>query len=138
MISSSTGSASLLWISLNSPSTQFAIATGLVALLGTGSGESQENVTQLLVTLAQDVENVSAISKSGAIPRLVSQLKGGGKTTTKGMELAANVLWHLAAVSEANVTDIAVSHGIRPLVMVLTNSHCSSNAQVCKQHGYGN
>ena len=44
-------------LSFNSPSTQLAIATGLVVLVGAGSPESMEHVTQLLIVLAHDPIN---------------------------------------------------------------------------------
>ena len=37
----------------NDPSNQLAIATGLVALLGSGTAEAQEQVTQMLIKFAQ-------------------------------------------------------------------------------------
>ena len=54
--------AALQMLALNNPSNQLAIATGLVALLGGGSSESQEHVTHLLLTLASDATNRVAIS----------------------------------------------------------------------------
>ena len=108
-------------LAMNSPSNQLAIATGLVALLGTGSAESQEHVTQLLVTLAHDPDNRVAISKAGAIQRLVVQLRGGGETSIRAQELSAAVLSHLSGDSEENVASIASSGGIRPLVALLTS-----------------
>ena len=76
--------AALQMLALNNPSNQLAIATGLVALLGQGSAEAQEHVTDLLLTLASDATNRVAISKAGAIPRLISQpAAGGGHTSTK-------------------------------------------------------
>ena len=44
-------------LSFNSPSTQLAIASGLVVLVGAGSPESMEHVTQLLLILAHDPIN---------------------------------------------------------------------------------
>lgn len=115
-------------LSLNSPSTQLAIATGLIALLGSGTAEAQEHVTALLVILAQDAENVIAIAKSGAIPRLVVQVHR--KISTKAQELAAAVLSHLSAAStstEDNIKAITTVNGTRPLIATL--SHGSSIAQ---------
>lgn len=63
----------------DSPSTQLAIATGLVALLGVGSGEAQEHVTHLLRNLALNAEIRSAIAKAGAIPRLIMQVMAEGR-----------------------------------------------------------
>ena len=66
-------------LAFNSPSTQLAIASGLVVLVGTGTGESQEHVCHLLLRLANDPENCVAIAKAGAIPRLVVQLRAGNE-----------------------------------------------------------
>lgn len=109
-------------LSFNSPSTQLAIATGLVALVGTGTAEAQEHVTKLLLTLAHDPDNCGAIAKAGAIPRLVVQLKGQGYTSIKAQELAAAVLSNLSGDSDDNVTSISTSGGIRPLVALLSSS----------------
>ena len=49
-------------LAFKSPSTQLAIASGLVGLVGTGAPESQEHVTQLLVTLSKDEGNRLAIT----------------------------------------------------------------------------
>ena len=37
----------------NNPSNQLAIASGLVGLLGSGTAEAQEQVTQMLIKFAQ-------------------------------------------------------------------------------------
>ena len=123
-----------------SPSTQLAIATGLVALLGIGTADSQEHVTQLLLTLAQDPENCQAIAKAGAIKGLVTQLRGAldsasrapgpathSTTSIKAQELAAAVLSYLSHQSEANVDAISSFSGIRPLVALLNSD--SAKAQ---------
>lgn len=115
-------------LSLNSPSTQLAIATGLVALIGTGSTETQEQTTKLLVTLAQDKDNAVAISKSGAIPRLVVQLRGGGRINHKIQELAAAVLSYLSGESDASVKAIASASGTRPLVSLLATGSSAAQA----------
>lgn len=114
-------------LAFNSPSTQLAIASGLVVLVGTGSGESQEHVSHLLITLARDPENCVAIAKAGAIPRLVVQLRGGGRTTVKAQELAAAVLSYLSS-SEDSIKAIAASNGIRPLVTMLTAGTSAAQA----------
>ena len=122
-------------LALNSPSTQLAIATGLVGLIGAGTATSQEHVTQLLLKLALDPENRIAIAKAGAIPRLVLQLKGGergggvGFTSIKARELAAAVLSHLSSSSEDNVNEIASAAGTRPLISLL-----SSDSLVAQAH----
>ena len=112
-------SSALSTLSFNSPSTQLAIASGLVVLVGSGSAEAQEHVTQLLLRLAHDTDNCVAIAKAGAIARLVVQLRGGGRTSVKGQELAAAVLSHLSTLDDC-IKGIAAANGIRPLVMMLT------------------
>ena len=112
--------SALSTLSFNSPSTQLAIASGLVVLVGAGSAEAQEHVTQLLLRLAHDPDNCVAIAKAGAIQRLVVQLRGGGRTSVKGQELAAAVLSHLSALDEC-IKGIAAANGIRPLVMMLSS-----------------
>ena len=107
-------------LALNSPSTQLAIATGLVGLVGAGAADAQEHVTQLLLKLAADPDNCKAIAKSGAISRLVVQLRGGGQTSIRGQELAAQVLSYLSADSDDNVATIASASGIRPLINLLS------------------
>ena len=117
-------------LAFNSPSTQLAIATGLVALIGAGTADSQEHVTQLLLTLARDPDNRTAIATAGAIPRLVIQLKGGaGLTSNKAKELAACVLAHLSNDSEDNVEAIASASGIRPLISLLSAESLEAQAQ---------
>ena len=112
-------SAALSNLSLNSPSTQFAIATALVGLIGVGSADGQEHVTGLLLTLASDSNNLVAIARAGAIAPLVTQLRGLGQTSTKAQELAAAVLSHLSRASAANADAIANASAIKPLVMLL-------------------
>lgn len=114
-------------LAFNSPSTQLAIASGLVVLVGTGSAEAQEHVTQLLNHLSVDPDNCAAIAKAGAIPRLVVQLRGGGRTSVKAQELAAAVLSNLSS-SEDVVKAIASSNGIRPLVQMLSTGTPAAQA----------
>lgn len=66
----------------HSPANQLAIAIGLVALLGAGTDEAQEHVTQLLLTLTSGLEgddkavdNRRAIANAGPFKMLVQQLK---------------------------------------------------------------
>jgi vacuolar protein 8 len=59
----------------NDTSNQLAIATGLVALLGSGSAEGQVHVTQMLIKFAETADNRAAIAKAGAILRLILQLR---------------------------------------------------------------
>ena len=127
--------ASLSTLSFNSPSTQLAIASGLVVLVGTGAAEAMEHVTQLLLRLAHDPENCVAIAKAGAIPRLVVQLRGGGRTSVKGQELAAAVLSYLAALDEC-VKSITTANGVRPLVAMLTSGTQAAQAHAAAVIGY--
>ena len=118
----------LSMLAMNSPANQLAIASGLVALLGTGTAEAQEQVTKLLLTLSNDADNRVAIAKAGSIQRLVTQLRGGGQTSTKAQELAAAVLARLSGDSDENVAAIASASGIRPLVALLTSDSASGQA----------
>ena len=97
-----------------------------------GSAEAQEHVTDLLLILANDDENLVAISKAGAIKGLIQQLRGAGQTSIKAQQLAAAVLSHLSNASDENVDAIAAggerTNGIRPLVGLLSSE--SSIAQV--------
>ena len=107
------------------PANQLAIAIGLVALLGVGSDQAQEYVTQLLLTLtsggaAADHESVKtnrrAIANAGPFRMLVMQLRS---VSVKVRMLASAVLSKLSGDSEQNVTEIATSQGISPLVALL-------------------
>ena len=80
-------------LAFNTPSNQLAIATGLVALLGTGNAEAQEHVTMLMLSLMVDPDNRLAIAKAGAVQRLVKQLKQ--MISLKAQELAAAALSYL-------------------------------------------
>ena len=123
-------SRALMNLSLRSLSTQLAIAASLVALLGTGTAEAQEHVGLLLLTLADDADNLAAISKTGAIRGLVLQMKGNDKhTSVKAQELAAAVLSHLSQASEGNVDTIAANNGIRSLVTLLSSESSVAQAK---------
>lgn len=115
-------------LSLHSPSTQLAIATALVGLIGVGSAEAQEHVAKLLLTLATDAENRAAIAKAGAIPQLVVQLRGAGNSSAKAQKLAAAVLSHLSGASENNVDAIATAGAIKPLVALLSSEAAHAEA----------
>lgn len=104
-------------LALNNPSNQLAIATGLVALLGSGSAEAQEHVTSLLLSLASDADNRVAIAKAGAVQRLIVQLRNA--TSIKAQMLAAAALSHLTGDSDTNVQKIYTEDGIKPLVELL-------------------
>ena len=104
-------------LSINSPSTQLAIATGLAALLGMGTAEAQEHLAQLMLTLCKDKSNLAAISEVRPIKGLVKQIREGGND--KAEEQAVAVLSHLTAASETDVDDLVASNGVKPLVSML-------------------
>jgi hypothetical protein len=121
--------SALATLSLNSPSTQLAISTGIITLLGTGNAETQEHVTGLLLTLSQDNDNRMAISKAGAIPRLVTQLRTmASPAGARSQELAAAVLARLSGDSDKNVSAIATAGGVRSLVPLLASSSAAAQA----------
>ena len=104
---------------------QQAIAIGLVALLGAGTDQAQEYVTQLLLTLTSggiddDPESIMlnriAIAKAGPFKMLVMQLHS---QSAKVRMLASAVLSQMSGDSEANVSEISASNGIPPLVALL-------------------
>ena len=118
----------LSMLSFKGPSTQLAIASGLVQLIGQGSADSQEQATQLLLHLSHDPVNCKAVAKAGAVPRLVQQMKGGGRTSIKAQELATAVLSNLAALEEC-VKGIVQANGLRPVVSMLSSgSHAAAHA----------
>ena len=121
-------SRALMNLSLRSLSTQLAIAASLVGLLGTGTAEAQEHVGLLLLTLADDADNLAAISKTGAIRGLVLQMKGNDKhTSVKAQELAADVLRSYVACALSVLASgnrkiqekVAAAGGVEPLVRLL-------------------
>ena len=113
-------------LALNNPSNQLAIATGLVALLGSGSAEAQEHVTLLLLTLASDADNRVAVAKAGAVQRLIMQVRHA--TSLKAQELAAAALSHLTGDSDENVHTIQKEGGIEPLVGLLNSENIEAKA----------
>ena len=119
-------------LSLNSPSTQLAVASGLVGLLGAGTAETQEHVSALLVDLADDKECADAIVKAGAVPRLVVQLVGTAATSVRAQELAAIIMSHLSLSSDAIVAKIAAASSIRPLVILLASLSPIAHVHCCR------
>ena len=114
----------------NDVSNQLAIATGLVALLGSGSAEGQVHVTQMLIKFAEEPDNRSAIARAGAIDRLIMQLRGGGDDMAlKAQELAAVVLSYLSSDSDDNVHKIVGSGGIKPLIALLSSPSIVARAR---------
>ena len=65
--------SALSTLALN-PSTQLAIATGLVTQLAVGSGEAQEHVTLLLRHLGHNPQIRAAIAQARAIPRRLAPM----------------------------------------------------------------
>lgn len=107
------------------PANQIAIAIGLVALLGVGTDQAQEYVTQLLLDLTSagadaDLESVKtnrlAIANAGPFRMLVMQLQSA---SAKVRMLGSAVLSKLSGDMEQNVTEIANANGISPLVALL-------------------
>ena len=118
----------LSMLSFKGPSTQLAIASGLVMLIGQGSANSQEQATQLLLHLSHDPVNCRAVARAGAVPRLVMQMKGGGRTSVRAQELAVAVLSNLSALEEC-VAAIMQSSGLKALVGMLSSaSYASAHA----------
>ena len=116
------------------PANQQAIAIGLVALLGAGTDQAQEYVTQLLLTLTSGgvdddpdaiLLNRKAIAKAGPFKMLVMQLSC---QSLKVRTLASAVLAQLSGDSEANVSEISASNGIPPLVALLAEPDAQQNA----------
>ena len=117
-------------LSLNSPDTQLAIATGLVHLLGqVEDSVTHEHVTRLLLTLVNDPTNCAAVSRTEAVQRLIHQLRSGTSTASV-QELSAAVLAQLSSSSDKNVDKIAGSHAIKPLVALLSTASPTALAHV--------
>ena len=103
---------------------QLAIAIGLVALLGAGTDQAQEYVTQLLLTLSSgsgtnseaDRANRLAIANAGPFKMLVQQLRSESKRVK---QLAVALMAKMSGDSEENVAAIANASGIRHLVALL-------------------
>ena len=72
-----------------------------------------------------------AIAKAGAVPRLVTQLRGGGRTSVKAQELAAAALSYLST-SEESIKAITAASGIRPLVQMLTSGTPAAQAHTAR------
>jgi hypothetical protein len=105
------------------------LLTGIITLPGIGNAETQEHVTGLLLTLSQDNDNRMAISKAGAIPRLVTQLRTmASPAGARAQELAAAVLARLSGDSDKNVSAIAAAGGVRSLVPLLASSSAAAQA----------
>ena len=70
-----------------------------------------------------------AISKAGAIPRLVTQLRTmASPAGARAQELAAAVLARLSGDSDKNVSAIAAAGGVRSLVPLLASSSAAAQA----------
>ena len=83
---------------------QMAIAIGLVGLLGVGTDQAQEYVTELLLDLSTDLHNRRAIANAGPFKMLVQQLRSD---SMKVKQLAAAVTSKLSGDSDDNITEIA-------------------------------
>jgi hypothetical protein len=106
-----------------------SIANGLVALLGQGEDDSQEHVSELLLELSGIPNNRRAIAVSGAIPKLIAQIKS---KAPRVQELGAAVLARLTADTRRgseNVAECVAHGGIRPLVALLEAPSAAAKAQ---------
>ena len=122
-------SSALASLAKNNPKNQLAICIGLVDLLGKGDDDAQEQVTKLLLDLANDKECRIAIAKAGAIPRLIVQLKG---VSVRVHEYACAVLAHLIADNPENVTQ-CTDHGcMKPIVALLKSESITAQASAAK------
>jgi len=122
-------SSALASLAKNNPKNQLAICIGLVDLLGKGEDDAQEQVTKLLLDLANDKECRIAIAKAGAIPRLIVQLKG---VSVRVHEYACAVLAHLIADHPENVTQCTDHGGMKPIVALLKSESITAQASAAK------
>ena len=111
----------LAMLANSGPENQLAIAVGLVGLLGAGTDQAQEYVTELLLDLTSGSDSGSyanrrAIANAGPFKMLVFQLKS---ESMKVKQLAAAVMAELSGDAEENVLEIAKVGGIPPLVSLL-------------------
>ena len=108
-------------------SNQVAIAIGLVALLGAGTDQAQEYVTQLLLQLSSglesDLHNRRAIANAGPFKMLVVQLRS---ESARVKQLAVALMSKLSGDSDDNVSAIARANGIRPLVALLDSDDAAT------------
>ena len=97
-----------------------SITNALAELLGVGSPQAQENVTELLLTLSPSGEeglvSRQSIAKTSPFRRLIRELIG---PSPKVRMLAAAVLSRLVGDSLANKESVAAAKGIKPLVALL-------------------
>ena len=111
------------------PANQIAIAIGLVALLGVGTDQAQEYVTELLLTLCgQGGEgNRKAIAKAGPFKMLVLQLRSD---SARVKMLASAVISKLSGDAAQNVEEISKADGIPPLVALLETDDMEAQENV--------
>jgi len=134
-----TAAAKTLHVLANSgPANQLAIAIGLVALLGAGTDQAQEYVTDLLLTLStgssadptEAKHNRTAIANAGPFKMLVFQLCS---ESSRVKLLAVSLMATLSGDSEANVSEIAKYNGIKPLVALLEPEASGGDAETQRQ-----
>ena len=134
-----TAAAKTLHVLANSgPANQLAIAIGLVALLGAGTDQAQEYVTDLLLTLStgssadptEAKHNRTAIANAGPFKMLVFQLRS---ESPRVKLLAVSLMATLSGDSEANVSEIAKYNGIKPLVALLEPEASGGDAETQRQ-----
>ena len=122
-------SGALESLAMNSPSTQQAIATGLVSSMGTSEGEGGEYVIELLLKLCNDANNRAAIAQAGGLAKLVPLLDGRGGARAR--ELAAATLAMLTNDKDhgaANIAECMACGGIKSLVAMLKSESVDAQA----------
>ena len=131
MLSSKTGEArreastTLSTLAMKSEQ-NLAIATGLIAMLGSGDhgdGSASTHVTELLLQLCGDPSSRAAIAQAGAVRSLVGVLTSTRQSMgLKTRELAASILAHLTtdeARGVLNATDCVSEGAVKPLMGIL-------------------
>ena len=110
-------------LSFKGPSTQLAIASGLVMLIGQGSANSQEQATQLSFIFR------TKLPRGGACRCRASARDADERhTSVRAQELAVAVLSNLSALEEC-VAAIMQSSGLKALVGMLSSaSYASAHA----------
>ena len=133
MLSSGAGEArraasgALSTLAKSSQQAQQAIAAGLVGILGSDA-EASEQVTQLLLELAGESTNRIAIAETGAVQKLVVQLRS---KRAKSRDLASATLAQLTAdesCGSASVAECVAAGGVKALIGLLANSGAKMHA----------
>ena len=98
----------LLCLAYKEPSNQLAIATGLVALVGVGSCDSQEFATRMLLEFATRPSNRKAIAEAGAVKLLVAQLRGASSSSPSSSSSTAAGAGAGAGATSLRARELAV------------------------------